>query len=76
MVDVTEKALELRALCSSKDASTTWDLHCRLREKLITYICSLEDGKHLSKSRVQFENTLITQTSETDPTKEEEKKEE
>ncbi|EAQ48617.1 mechanosensitive ion channel family protein [Leeuwenhoekiella blandensis] len=76
VVDVTEKALELRALCSSKDASTTWDLHCRLREKLITYICSLEDGKHLSKSRVQFENTLMTQTSQTAPTKEEEKKEE
>ena len=63
VVGVTENALELRALCSSKDASTTWDLHCRLREKLIKYICSLENGKHLSKSRIQFENKLPIEQS-------------
>ncbi|MEE3149148.1 MAG: mechanosensitive ion channel domain-containing protein [Bacteroidota bacterium] len=65
VVGVTENALELRALCSSKDASTTWDLHCRLREKLIKYICSLENGKHLSKSRIQFENKLPIEQSKT-----------
>ncbi|MEC8683243.1 MAG: mechanosensitive ion channel domain-containing protein [Bacteroidota bacterium] len=72
VVGVTENALELRALCSSKDASTTWDLHCRLREKLIKYICSLENGKHLSKSRIQFENKLpIEQSKSSDGSGEE-----
>ncbi|MEH6656371.1 mechanosensitive ion channel family protein [Leeuwenhoekiella marinoflava] len=59
VVDATENSIELRALCSAKDASTTWDLHCSLREKLIKFICSLENGKHLSKSRIQFENKLV-----------------
>jgi len=52
VVDVTEKAIQIRALCSSKDASHTWDLHCVLREKLVKFISELEDGMHLSKSRV------------------------
>ena len=56
VVDMTEKTMQLRALCSSKDASTTWNLHCTLREKLITYICELEDGSHLAKSRIQVQN--------------------
>jgi len=56
VVDVTEKSIELRALCSSKDATHTWDLHCDLREKLVRYISELEDGAHLSKSRVTIQN--------------------
>ncbi|RXG11965.1 small-conductance mechanosensitive channel [Leeuwenhoekiella aestuarii] len=60
VVDVTENSIKLRALCSAKDASATWDLHCILREKLIKYISTLEDGRHLSKSRIQFENKLVT----------------
>lgn len=56
VVDVTEKAIEIRALCSSKDASHTWDLHCELREKLVKYISELEDGAHLSKSIVTLQN--------------------
>ena len=43
----------LRALCSAKDASSTWDLHCSLREDLVRYICDLEDGVYLAKSRVE-----------------------
>ncbi len=58
VVDTTEKAIKIRALCSAKDASTTWDLHCELREQLVSFIASLENGKHLSKMRLQFENEL------------------
>ncbi len=56
VVETTEKGIKIRALCSAKDASTTWDLHCELREELVNYICQLENGKHLSKTRLQFEN--------------------
>ncbi|MFD2432556.1 mechanosensitive ion channel family protein [Mesonia maritima] len=56
VVDTTEKAIKIRCLCSSKDASSTWDLHCELREELVSFIADLEDGNHLSKSRVQLQN--------------------
>tara|TARA_R110002020_G_scaffold154714_6_gene335157 strand:- start:40543 stop:42294 length:1752 start_codon:yes stop_codon:yes gene_type:complete len=56
VVEVTEKAMKIRALCSAKDASTSWNLHCKLREDLVAFICKLEDGAHLSKSRLLFEN--------------------
>ena len=55
VVDTTEKAIQIRFLCSSIDASTTWDLHCELREELVSYICSLEDGSYLATSRVRVQ---------------------
>ncbi|MBQ0738770.1 mechanosensitive ion channel, partial [Aquimarina celericrescens] len=35
VVDTTEKAIKIRCLCSSKDASSTSDVHCELREELV-----------------------------------------
>ena len=58
VVDMSEKTMQVRALCSAKDASATWDLHCTLREKLITYICKLDNGEHLSKMRIEHEKTI------------------
>ncbi len=55
VVDTTEKAIKIRCLCSSTDASSTWDLHCELREELVSYISGLEDGLHLSTSRVRVQ---------------------
>jgi len=56
VTDVTEKSIAIRALCSAKDATTAWDLHCRLREELIQFVAQLDDGAHLSRSRVVIEN--------------------
>ncbi len=56
VVDMTEESVKIRALCSAKDAKTTWQLHCTLREKLISYICQLEDGVYLSRTRVDVTN--------------------
>ncbi|TXK70224.1 mechanosensitive ion channel family protein [Mesonia sp. HuA40] len=53
VVEANEKTIEIRALCSAKDASHTWDFHCRLREKLITYLVNLDAGAHLPTSRYQ-----------------------
>lgn len=61
VVDVTEKSIKIRALCSAKDASSTWNLHCELREELVRFIADLEDGEHLSKSRIHFKNNLEIQ---------------
>lgn len=38
VVDTTEKALVIRVLVSSTDASNTWALRCQVREKLVQYL--------------------------------------
>ncbi|WBL27134.1 mechanosensitive ion channel family protein [Zunongwangia sp. HGR-M22] len=53
--EVTENAIKIRCLCSAKDAFTTWDLHCSLREDLVRFIADLEDGEHLATSRVRIQ---------------------
>ncbi|KQC34340.1 mechanosensitive ion channel protein [Nonlabens sp. YIK11] len=54
VVEAGEDTIEMRALCSGKDASTTWDLHCELREQLVAFIADLEDGLYLTKTRVEL----------------------
>jgi small-conductance mechanosensitive channel len=51
VVDSDNKAMELRCLCSAKDASTAWTLHCDLREAMIAYLAGLQDGKRLPRER-------------------------
>ncbi|WP_417886826.1 mechanosensitive ion channel family protein [Zunongwangia sp.] len=53
--EVTEKSIKIRCLCSAKDAFTTWDLHCSLREDLVRFIADLEDGEHLATSRIRIQ---------------------
>jgi hypothetical protein len=55
VIDCSKEAIELRALCSAKDASTAWSLHCKLREQMVAYIGQLQDGKYLAKERVQLQ---------------------
>jgi small-conductance mechanosensitive channel len=38
VTDAKEHTLELRALASAADASTTWDLRCEVREKLVEFL--------------------------------------
>ena len=38
ITNMTERAVELRALMSAKDASSAWNLRCEVREKLLTFI--------------------------------------
>lgn len=57
VVGMTEKSMKMRALCSAKNSSVSWDLHCELREALIGYISELEDGLHLPKTRLVHENS-------------------
>lgn len=54
VIDSTEKTILIRALCSADDPFTAWDLQCELREQLISYICELEDGLGLPKTRVSM----------------------
>lgn len=54
VVDSTRDAIEIRCLCSARDAPSAWHLHCRLREKLIAYISRLNDGRYLARGRVEL----------------------
>lgn len=38
VTDVSERAMQLRALVSAGDAGRTWDLRCKVREALIAYM--------------------------------------
>jgi small-conductance mechanosensitive channel len=49
---VDDETIEVRALCSAKDPSTAWDLHCELREELVAYLRDLDGGRYLPRQRV------------------------
>lgn len=38
LTEVSENAMQLRALVSAEDASKAWDLRCRIREQMIAYL--------------------------------------
>ena len=50
---MTEKSLQIRAVCSAKNAVVAWDLHCKLREQMGAYINELEEGIYFTRSRVE-----------------------
>lgn len=52
---MSDETLEVRALCSAKDPSTAWTLHCRLREQLVNYVRDLEEGHFLPRQRLVVE---------------------
>ncbi|MHC4387328.1 MAG: mechanosensitive ion channel family protein [Planctomycetota bacterium] len=53
VTNTSERAVELRALMSAKDASTAWSLRCEVREKLITFI-KKDYPQSLPKLRAEF----------------------
>ncbi|MBW8004402.1 MAG: mechanosensitive ion channel [candidate division NC10 bacterium] len=51
--------VELRALCSASSAPVAWDLRCLVRERLLTYIQQMDNGRFLPRTRVEFERQAI-----------------
>lgn len=56
VTSLTSETMELRALCSAKDAPTSWNLHCYVREKLIAFLQQVQEGQFLPKHRVLIED--------------------
>ena len=50
---MSEKTIELRALCSAKNATDAWNLHCELRESLVRFLRTMQEGDFLPKDRVE-----------------------
>jgi hypothetical protein len=51
----SERAITLRALVSSADSGKNWDLRCEVREGLIGFLQSLEEGRYLPGARLRPE---------------------
>ncbi|MFW6198041.1 MAG: mechanosensitive ion channel family protein, partial [Myxococcota bacterium] len=60
ITDATERTVQVRPLVSAKDASDLWNLRCEVREKLIAWLQSYEDGKYLPRVRLEGEATEET----------------
>jgi small-conductance mechanosensitive channel len=50
---MSEKTIELRALCSAKNATDAWNLHCEIRESLVQYLRTMGEGRFLPKDRIE-----------------------
>jgi small-conductance mechanosensitive channel len=55
VTDLKERCMELRVLCSAKDGPSAWDLQCHLREELIEFVRTLEEGRSLPKQRLSID---------------------
>jgi small-conductance mechanosensitive channel len=53
VTDATDRAIEVRALVSSADASLNWDLRCAVREHLLEFIQRLDGGAFLPRMRLE-----------------------
>jgi small-conductance mechanosensitive channel len=53
VTNLSDRAVELRALVSTEDASKGWDLRCAVREHLIGVLQRLEGGRYLPRSRLE-----------------------
>ncbi|MGC1309832.1 MAG: mechanosensitive ion channel family protein [Phormidesmis sp.] len=54
VIDCQETTLQLRALMTGKDAPTTWDLRCHVREKLVAWLAQAHP-QALPHTRVELE---------------------
>jgi small-conductance mechanosensitive channel len=51
VTDSDGASITLRALVSATNSSRSWDLRCRVRERLVEFIRSLDDGRYLPRAR-------------------------
>jgi small-conductance mechanosensitive channel len=54
VTDATPQSVQLRALASARDAQTSWDLRCEVREKLVEYL-RREHPESLPRIRAELE---------------------
>ncbi|EKV31995.1 hypothetical protein C882_3059 [Caenispirillum salinarum AK4] len=53
VTNVSDEAMEVRALVSARDPLTAWYLHAEVREDLMAYLQGLENGRYLPRRRIQ-----------------------
>ncbi|MEZ4250552.1 MAG: mechanosensitive ion channel [Polyangiales bacterium] len=60
VTEVTERAIQVRALVSARNASEHWDLRCDVRERLVAWLRDLEGGRYLPRVRIEGEDASRT----------------
>lgn len=64
--EAKEESLIVRLTCAAKDPGTAWSLHCRIREKMVTWLQEVEDGRWLPRQRIdlgQVDSKLANQAN-------------
>jgi small-conductance mechanosensitive channel len=54
VTECEDETMVVRLTCGAKDSSTVWHLHCRIRERMISWLQSVEDGAWLPRRRLVF----------------------
>jgi hypothetical protein len=57
VIEWERETIVLHALCSGRDPAGSWDLHCPVRERLVTFIQGLDGGRFLPRRRVELVDT-------------------
>lgn len=55
VTDTTERTIQVRALVSAANASDAWELRCHVREALVAFLRTYEDGRYLPRVRLESE---------------------
>ena len=56
--DTSERAMQIRVLCTAADSSKAWDLRCEVREKLIVFILK-NHPRSLPRLRADWETPIL-----------------
>jgi small-conductance mechanosensitive channel len=51
VTDMSERSMTLRAIVSARTPGALFDLRCEIRERLVAFLQSLDDGRSLPRSR-------------------------
>jgi small-conductance mechanosensitive channel len=63
VTEATDRTVQLRALVSSADPGSAWDLRCAVREHLISFVQRLEGGVYLPVTRVASPASVALSTA-------------
>jgi len=64
MIGQDEDGVMLRFYCTAADPSTAWDLHCRIRERLMALLRTLDEPSGLPRTRIAYvANTIGEDTA-------------
>lgn len=55
VTNCSDESMEVRCLCHAKNPGDAWNLHCEMRERLISFVQELEGGRYLPRERVRME---------------------
>ncbi|WMS42069.1 mechanosensitive ion channel [Acuticoccus sp. MNP-M23] len=59
VISQDEDGIMLRFYCTAADPSTAWDLHCRIRERLMAVVRTLDEPSGLPRTRIAYVSNTV-----------------